>query len=187
MTQHAIAGVLPVVHMPYTESGEIDLNTMEKQIDYLFATGANGFCLALVSDLFRLSEEERVTLPAQQICPPARPRRDKRSGREHSAGTAVCASCRRRRSGCAHGDSSHIARLGRGRAARLFCGHTRRGRYSNFCAGCQFIRWQSHEHRISGQPLCRIRSARIIQTGSLSAWSVYLRTALSDTGAGGHL
>ena len=73
MTQHAIAGVLPVVHMPYTESGEIDLNTMEKQIDYLFATGADGFCLALVSDLFRLSEEERVTLPAQ-LCKFARQR-----------------------------------------------------------------------------------------------------------------
>ena len=62
-----------------------------------------------------------------------------------------------------------------------------RGRYSNFCAGCQFIRWQSHEHHISSQPLCRIRSARIIQTGSLSAWSLYLRTARSNTGAGGHL
>ena len=73
MNQHAIAGVLPVVHMPYTESGEIDLNTMEKQIDYLFATGADGFCLALVSDLFRLSEEERVTLPAQ-LCKLARQR-----------------------------------------------------------------------------------------------------------------
>ena len=43
-----------------TESGEIDLDTMEKQIDYLFAMGADGFCLALVSDLFRLSEEEKV-------------------------------------------------------------------------------------------------------------------------------
>ncbi|MGB1893661.1 MAG: dihydrodipicolinate synthase family protein [Candidatus Latescibacterota bacterium] len=73
MTQHAIAGVLPVVHMPYTESGEIDLDTMEKQIDYLFTVGADGFCLALVSDLFRLSEEERVTLPTQ-LCKFARQR-----------------------------------------------------------------------------------------------------------------
>ena len=62
---HAIAGVLPVVHMPYTESGAIDLATMEKQIDYLFEVGADGFCLALVSDLFRLSEQERTALPAQ--------------------------------------------------------------------------------------------------------------------------
>ena len=135
MTQHAIAGVLPVVHMPYTESGEIDLNTMERQIDYLFATGANGFCPSARVRPFRLSEEGACDAPrsAVQICPPARPCRDKRSGREHSAGTAVCASCRGRRSGCAHGDSSHIARLGRGRAARLFCGHTARGRYSRLC------------------------------------------------------
>ena len=62
---HAIAGVLPVVHMPYTESGAIDLATMGKQIDYLFEVGADGFCLALVSDLFRLSEQERTALPAQ--------------------------------------------------------------------------------------------------------------------------
>ena len=61
----AIAGVLPVVHTPYTESGAIDLATMGKQIDYLFEVGADGFCLALVSDLFRLSEQERTALPAQ--------------------------------------------------------------------------------------------------------------------------
>ncbi len=65
MTQQTIAGVLPVVHMPYTESGAIDLETMGKQVDYLFGLGADGFCLALVSDLFRLSERERLALPAQ--------------------------------------------------------------------------------------------------------------------------
>lgn len=73
MTQHAIAGVLPVVHMPYTDRGAIDLVAMEKQIDYLFEVGASGFCLALVSDLFRLSEQERMVLPAQ-LCGLARQR-----------------------------------------------------------------------------------------------------------------
>jgi dihydrodipicolinate synthase/N-acetylneuraminate lyase len=73
MPQHAIAGVLPVVHMPYEESGAIDLSTMERQVDYLFETGADGFCLALVSDLFRLSERERIALPAQ-LCQFARER-----------------------------------------------------------------------------------------------------------------
>lgn len=61
----AISGVLPVVHMPYLENCDIDYTTLEKQVDYLFETGADGFCLALVSDLLRLTAQERLELPAR--------------------------------------------------------------------------------------------------------------------------
>ncbi len=60
---HAIRGVLPVVHMPYLENHDIDYATLEKQVDYLFDTGADGLCLALVSDLLRLTAQERLELP----------------------------------------------------------------------------------------------------------------------------
>ena len=59
---HEIKDVLPVVHMPYTDDQQIDYSTLEKQIDYLFETGAHGFCLALVSDLLRLTAAERLDL-----------------------------------------------------------------------------------------------------------------------------
>jgi 2-keto-3-deoxy-L-arabinonate dehydratase len=62
-----IRGILPVVHMPYTDTGEIDHDTMRRQVDYLFETGAQGFCLALVSDLLRLTATERCQLPARLV------------------------------------------------------------------------------------------------------------------------
>ena len=62
-----IRGILPVVHMPYKDDLSIDHATLERQVDYLFATGAHGFCLALVSDTLRLTATERLELPAQLV------------------------------------------------------------------------------------------------------------------------
>jgi dihydrodipicolinate synthase/N-acetylneuraminate lyase len=66
MTQK-IQGVLPVVHMPYNADLSIDYSALEAQVDWLFATGAQGFCLALVSDLLRLGAQERLELPAKLV------------------------------------------------------------------------------------------------------------------------
>lgn len=63
----AIRGVLPVVHMPYHEDGRIDLDTLHREVDYLFAVGADGLCLALVSDTLRLTAAERLDLPARLV------------------------------------------------------------------------------------------------------------------------
>jgi 4-hydroxy-tetrahydrodipicolinate synthase len=62
-----IQGVLPVVHMPYNGDLSIDYGALEAQVDWLFAAGAQGFCLALVSDLLRLSAQERLELPARLV------------------------------------------------------------------------------------------------------------------------
>ena len=64
---HKIKDVLPVVHMPYTDDQLIDSTTLVKQVAYLFETGAHGFCLALVSDLLRLTATERLLLPAELV------------------------------------------------------------------------------------------------------------------------
>ncbi len=65
--KHAIEGVLPVVHMPYEEDLSIDYATLQKEVDYLFDTGAHGLCLALASDLLRLRTRERLDLPAKLV------------------------------------------------------------------------------------------------------------------------
>ena len=62
-----IRGVLPVLHMPYNEDQSIDYVTLEEQVDYVFDTGAHGFCLALVSDLLRLTAAERLALPVKLV------------------------------------------------------------------------------------------------------------------------
>lgn len=63
----AIHGILPVIHMPYHEDLSIDLDTVRRQVDYLFDTGANGLCLALVSDTLRLTTQERLDMPAHLV------------------------------------------------------------------------------------------------------------------------
>ncbi len=65
--KHEIKGVLPVVHMPYEEDLSIDYATLEKEVDWLFETGADGLCLALVSDLLRLTAAERLHLPGKLV------------------------------------------------------------------------------------------------------------------------
>jgi 2-keto-3-deoxy-L-arabinonate dehydratase len=64
---HSIRGILPVVHMPYHEDLQIDFATLRREVDYLFETGANGLCLALVSDTLRLTAQERLAMPAQLV------------------------------------------------------------------------------------------------------------------------
>lgn len=63
----AIRGVLPVVHMPYNRDQSIDYGALETEVDWLFETGAHGLCLALVSDLLRLTAQERLALPARLV------------------------------------------------------------------------------------------------------------------------
>ena len=63
----AIRGVLPVVHMPYQDDLSIDYDTLQNEVDYVFDTGADGFCLALVSDLLRLTAAERLELPRHLV------------------------------------------------------------------------------------------------------------------------
>jgi 4-hydroxy-tetrahydrodipicolinate synthase len=60
-----IRGVLPVVHTPYLEDLSIDLDALHREVDYLFDCGANGLCLALVSDTLRLTAAERMELPGR--------------------------------------------------------------------------------------------------------------------------
>ena len=60
-------GVLPVFQTPYHDDETIDFATLEREIDWLFARGANGIVMAMVSEILRLSSEERRQL-AEQAC-----------------------------------------------------------------------------------------------------------------------
>ena len=57
-----ISGVLPVLQMPYDTNGAIDLDTLAREMDHVFAAGADGIVLALASELLRLSADERLML-----------------------------------------------------------------------------------------------------------------------------
>ena len=57
-----IRGVLPIVHTPFDTNDQIDWESLEREIDWAFESGANGCCTGMVSELLRLSEQERCEL-----------------------------------------------------------------------------------------------------------------------------
>ncbi len=57
-----LAGVLPVFQTPYLEDESIDYATLQREIEWLFDRGADGIVMAMVSEVLRLSSEEREAL-----------------------------------------------------------------------------------------------------------------------------
>ncbi|HVF09898.1 MAG TPA: dihydrodipicolinate synthase family protein [Abditibacteriaceae bacterium] len=55
----ALHGVLPVLHMPYRDNYEIDFDTLQAEVDFAYECGAHGIVFALVSEVLRLTLEER--------------------------------------------------------------------------------------------------------------------------------
>ncbi|MEJ8859622.1 dihydrodipicolinate synthase family protein [Variovorax robiniae] len=56
-------GLFPVVPTPFTESGELDLESQKRCVDFMIDAGSNGLCiLANFSEQFLLSDEEREVL-----------------------------------------------------------------------------------------------------------------------------
>ena len=57
-----IQGVIPVAHTPFTADEDIDWSSLERQVDWAFERGADGYCTGMVSELLRLTADERVDL-----------------------------------------------------------------------------------------------------------------------------
>jgi dihydrodipicolinate synthase/N-acetylneuraminate lyase len=55
-------GVLPIVHTPFTDRDEIDVATLRREIDWAYAQGADGLGTGMVSELLRLTYDERIAL-----------------------------------------------------------------------------------------------------------------------------
>jgi dihydrodipicolinate synthase/N-acetylneuraminate lyase len=58
-------GVLPVLATPFTEGGEIDLAALSDEIDWVLGQQVDGVVLGMVSEVLRLSSEERDLLTAR--------------------------------------------------------------------------------------------------------------------------
>ena len=57
-----IDGILPILHTPFDHKDEIDSESLQREIDWAFEQGSNGVCSAMVSEILRLTSEERVEL-----------------------------------------------------------------------------------------------------------------------------
>ena len=57
-----LGGVLPVIQTPFDEDGEIDVGTLERELHWVLDQGVNGLTTGMVSEVLRLSEDERARL-----------------------------------------------------------------------------------------------------------------------------
>jgi dihydrodipicolinate synthase/N-acetylneuraminate lyase len=62
-----IAGVLPIVHTPFHDDDSIDFQTLRSEVDYVFSLGADGFGTGMVSELLRLTTQERIELTRRLV------------------------------------------------------------------------------------------------------------------------
>lgn len=55
-------GVLAIAHTPFTDTDEIDAAALKRAVDWSFAVGADGLGTGMVSEILRLTADERVAL-----------------------------------------------------------------------------------------------------------------------------
>ncbi len=58
----SLHGVLPIVHTPFTDDDRIDRATLKREIDWAFTIGADGLGTGMVSEILRLTFDERIEL-----------------------------------------------------------------------------------------------------------------------------
>lgn len=62
-----IRGVLPIVHTPFTADDRIDFDTLRREVDWIFETGADGLGTGMVSEVIRLTGAEREQLAGRLV------------------------------------------------------------------------------------------------------------------------
>lgn len=55
-------GVLPIVHTPFTADDRLDIPALRREIDWAYSVGADGMGTGMVSEILRLSTDERREL-----------------------------------------------------------------------------------------------------------------------------
>jgi dihydrodipicolinate synthase/N-acetylneuraminate lyase len=62
-----LAGVLPIVHVPFDARDRIDAVDLKREVDWIFAVGADGLGTGMVSEVVRLSAAERAGLASMLV------------------------------------------------------------------------------------------------------------------------
>ncbi len=57
-----LQGVFPVFQTPYHDDESIDYDVLQREIEWLFECGSDGIVMAMVSEMLRLSDQERREL-----------------------------------------------------------------------------------------------------------------------------
>lgn len=62
-----VQGILPIAHTPFTADDAIDYPSLQRQIDWAYAVGASGFATGMVSEILRLTADERLELTERLV------------------------------------------------------------------------------------------------------------------------
>lgn len=57
-----MAGVYPIISMPFDSSGRIVMEDLQRQVDWLVDNGVHGIGIAVASEVYKLTEAERDTV-----------------------------------------------------------------------------------------------------------------------------
>jgi len=59
VTDRSLSGLYPILSMPFDEKGRIDVEDLEREVEFAIGAGADGLGIAMASEIFKLSEIER--------------------------------------------------------------------------------------------------------------------------------
>ena len=63
----SLAGVLPVIQLPFHEDESIDWDTLSREIDWAYENGGQGIVAAMVTEILRLTDAERDELASRLV------------------------------------------------------------------------------------------------------------------------
>ncbi|MES2794222.1 MAG: dihydrodipicolinate synthase family protein [Planctomycetota bacterium] len=67
LSRFPVRGVLPVFQTPFHEDETVDFDVLQREIEWLFDCGVDGVVMAMVSEVLRLSTDEREEVAAR-VC-----------------------------------------------------------------------------------------------------------------------
>ena len=59
MVDRSMRGVYPILSMPFDEKGRIDVEDLQREVEFAIAAGVHGVGIAMASEIVKLSEAER--------------------------------------------------------------------------------------------------------------------------------
>ena len=59
MVDRTMRGLFPILSMPFDDLGRIDIEDLEREVDFCIDGGAHGLGIAIASEIYKLSESER--------------------------------------------------------------------------------------------------------------------------------
>ena len=66
--REALHGCIPILVTPFADDGSLDLESLEREIDWVLAEGASGVaCVAIASEGYKLTESERDAVIADHV------------------------------------------------------------------------------------------------------------------------